>query len=109
MGGATVAAMLIALGHGFDLDHPEMQSSFPQRISGALTNILMQPGIGFWDLLGFTPRTTLLEWSAIILNSVVWGVTLARSYFCSLIAKQPSRHDELAGSRSGQQSHGVNE
>jgi len=76
-GVVTVAAIGIAFGRGFDLDHPEVRPSFPQRVFSALANILMQPISAFWELIGFTPRTSLLEWFAMILNSLVWGVTLA--------------------------------
>jgi hypothetical protein len=76
-GVATVVSLLISFGHGFNLDHPEMQSSFQQRVFGWLTNLLMQPGSTFWDSVGVTPKTSALEWAAMILNSLLWGMALA--------------------------------
>jgi len=37
----------------------------------------MQPGEMVWTALGITPRSSILEWSMIFLNSLVWGATLA--------------------------------
>jgi hypothetical protein len=37
----------------------------------------MQPGDTIWTALGIRPKSSLLEWSMIILNSLVWGATIA--------------------------------
>ena len=57
----TVSSVLIAIGPGFDLDHPEVRSSFSQRAFGVFTDILMQPGSALGNLLGVTPRTSLRQ------------------------------------------------
>jgi len=76
-GGLIIASELVVFKNGFDLDHPEIEPSRLRQAFAALLPVLMQPGEMIWAALRITPRSSLLEWSMIVLNSLVWGATVA--------------------------------
>jgi hypothetical protein len=69
-GTLTIASEVIAFGAGTNLNHPEIQPSYAQRQFSLLLEILMQPGGKLWGALGVTRKSSLLEWTAMSLNSV---------------------------------------
>jgi hypothetical protein len=72
----TVTSVVIAVSRGFDIDHP-VEPTYLERASGTIAGILMQPIAAVTDFLSIPLRSSLVEWTAILLNSLTWGATLA--------------------------------
>jgi hypothetical protein len=84
----TATCISIAFSAGMArFDHPEIRLTYWEQGCGAVADVLMQPGERVWERLGITPRSAPLEWAALLLNSLVWGATIA--LFVSAIRKTP--------------------
>ena len=98
-GALIIVSELIVVGAGFNLDHPEVQSSYPQRVFGILLSVLMQPGATVWERLRVTPRSSLIELLMLLFNSFLCGVTEAAIVVMALLASSLSAEADLTKSQ----------
>ena len=59
----------------FDL--PTLGETYAESAASRIADVLFQPALYVWRGIGVKGPSPLLEWAVVLLNSALWGVTLA--------------------------------
>jgi hypothetical protein len=74
----TFASIAIAFTRGMRrFDSPALRETYLERVCNVVASIFMQPSAKILTALGAMPRTSVLEWSVLLLNSLLWGLMIA--------------------------------
>jgi hypothetical protein len=88
----TITSIGVAFSAGMArFDHPEVRTTFLERICELTANVLMQPAGRVVDAVNVAPRSSLLEWIIVVFNSLVWGAMAALIVCWAIRLKR--RHD----------------
>lgn len=89
----TITSIAVSFSAGMRrFDHPEIPAGVLERVCDFTASVLVQPLDKVLSALNITPRVSILEWTALLLNSLVWGASAAL-IMCPSMAK-PSRSPE---------------
>jgi hypothetical protein len=74
----TIICIAISFGEGMArFDYPERSAELTERVCGFVANIFVQPVFGILGRFEIKTSSSLLEWTALGVNSLIWGAVIA--------------------------------
>lgn len=77
---ALTVSFITAVASSMDRFDTEMPEGILERTAGAVAEVLMAPGRYLWTEWAGRNLPDFVEWSLLILNSLLWGYVLAIAY-----------------------------